>query len=47
MRFEITRYFAATLAAVSLRARGHATWRAEVAVRTGSEPIRVKLAKKP
>ncbi len=32
---------------VSLRAPGYATWRAEVAVRTGSEPIRVKLTKKP
>ncbi len=32
---------------VSLRAPGYATWRAEVAVRTGTEPIRVKLTKKP
>ncbi len=32
---------------VSLKAPGYATWRAEVAVRTGTEPIRVKLAKKP
>jgi hypothetical protein len=32
---------------VSLRAPGYATWRAEVAVRTGTEPIRVKLTRKP
>ena len=32
---------------VSLRAPGYATWRVEVAVRNGTEPIRVKLIKKP
>ncbi|HET6922747.1 MAG TPA: PEGA domain-containing protein [Anaeromyxobacteraceae bacterium] len=32
---------------VSLRAPGYATWRAEVAVRAGSEPIRVRLTKNP
>lgn len=32
---------------VSLRAAGYATWRAEVAVRAGTEPIRVKLTRKP
>jgi len=32
---------------VSLKAPGYATWRAEVAIRAGTEPIRVTLAKKP
>lgn len=32
---------------VALRRPGYATWRAEVAVRTGLEPIRVTLARKP
>lgn len=32
---------------VSLRAPGFATWRAEVAVRTGTESIRVKLSRNP
>jgi hypothetical protein len=32
---------------VSLKASGFVTWRAEVALRTGTETIRVKLAKKP
>lgn len=32
---------------VSLKATGHVTWRAEVAVRSSTEPIRVKLAPKP
>lgn len=32
---------------VSLKAPGHVTWRAEVAVRSSTEPIRVKLTRKP
>lgn len=32
---------------VSLRRSGFATWRAEVAVRTGVQPIRVTLTRKP
>lgn len=32
---------------VSLKATGYVTWRAEVALRAGTETIRVKLAKKP
>ncbi|HSM93735.1 MAG TPA: PEGA domain-containing protein [Anaeromyxobacteraceae bacterium] len=32
---------------VSLKAQGFVTWRAEVAVRSGTEPIRVKLTPKP
>ena len=32
---------------VSLKAPGYVTWRAEVAVRSSTEPIRVKLAPKP
>jgi hypothetical protein len=32
---------------VSLKAAGYTTWRAEVAVRSGTEPIRVTLVKKP
>jgi hypothetical protein len=32
---------------VSLKAPGYATWRAEVALRTGTETIRVNLARKP
>jgi hypothetical protein len=32
---------------VSLKAPGYATWRAEVAIRSGTEPIRVTLVKKP
>jgi len=32
---------------VSLKAAGYVTWRAEVALRAGTETIRVKLARKP
>lgn len=32
---------------VSVTAAGYVTWRAEVALRTGTEPIRVSLARKP
>jgi hypothetical protein len=32
---------------VSLKATGYVTWRAEVAVRSSTEPIRVKLTRKP
>jgi hypothetical protein len=32
---------------VSLKATGFVTWRAEVALRSGTETIRVKLARKP
>lgn len=32
---------------VSLKATGYVTWRAEVALRSGTETIRVKLSKKP
>jgi hypothetical protein len=32
---------------VSLKATGYVTWRAEVALRAGTETIRVTLAKKP
>jgi hypothetical protein len=32
---------------VSLKAPGYATWRAEVAIRSGMEPIRVTLVRKP
>lgn len=32
---------------VSLKATGYVTWRAEVALRSGTETLRVKLAKKP
>lgn len=32
---------------VALRRSGYATWRAEVAVRAGLEPIRVTLTRKP
>jgi hypothetical protein len=32
---------------VSLKAAGYVTWRAEVAVRSSTEPIRVKLTRKP
>jgi hypothetical protein len=32
---------------VSLKAPGYTTWRAEVAIRSGTEPIRVTLVRKP
>jgi len=32
---------------VSLKAPGYTTWRAEVAIRSGTESIRVRLVKKP